>query len=335
MCLRLGWDPSHPAIVLALDTRRALHISVAQDHWTAPPEPTRASFVYDPVQQPLPDPVPTEAPAPVLARFQKLLRLDGPNFQTLQSWILAALRPPKDPSFHDYPILNLLGPEAAGKTVAAKLLTHLIDPTGTPLHALPSTERRLHALAASHHLISIDNPGKINPENSRRLARLAGGIASAYRPFEGMLVRPIILTTREERETRHLTSRLVDVEFPPLDAPRPQSEILAEFEALRPELLGAFLTLLSRQIDHPEPCPPNRKEKNQKIEQSVTALINQSDGTWKGTVTDLLQATGLKISRKAMGQFLKEEENHPSFSVLAQHDRKLGRQLTLAWDTRR
>ena len=124
-----------------------------------------------------------------------------------------------------------------------------------------------------------------------------------------MLVRPILLTTREPRETKHLTAKIVDVEFEPVTNPLPQSEILREFEALQPELLGALLTLLARQFEHPQPVRPNRKEKNQKIEESVTCLLNQHDGHWKGTVTELIQASGLKISTKALGQFLWHEEH--------------------------
>jgi len=179
---------------------------------------------------------------------------------------------------------------------------------------MPSTERRLHILASTHHVIAIDSPGKINPENARRLSRLASGIASTYRLFEGMLVRPILLTTREPHETKHLSSRLVDVEFQPLETPLPQPELLKEFEAIQPEVHGALLTLLARQFNDHKPCPPNRKEKNQKIEESVTALLNQQNGHWEGTVTRLIQATGLKISPKAVGQYLKHED-HPSVEV--------------------
>ena len=154
-----------------------------------------------------------------------------------------------------------------------------------------------------------DSPGRLSPEHSRRLERLAGGIASTYRHYEGMLVRPILLTTREPRETKHLTAKIVDVEFEPVANPRTQAEILREFEALQPELLGALLTLLASQFGHPQPVRPNRKEKNQKIEESVTCLLNQQHGHWEGTATELIQATGLRISTKALGQFLWHEEH--------------------------
>ena len=312
--IRLAWDrfSEPPSIVLALDTLHARHITITQNAWT--PASTPNGFVYHPVQQPLPDPVESDEPEPILRKFQALLRLDDPNFETLQSWLLTALQPAKDPAFHDYPILNFTGPPDSGKTVAAKLITKLIDPTGTPLHSLPTTERRLHILASTHHLIAIDHPGRLSPEHSRRLERLAGGIASTYRHYEGMLVRPILLTTREPRETKHLAAKVVDVEFEPVTNPRTQAEILREFEALQPELLGALLTLLARQFEHPQPCRPNRKEKNQKIVESVTALLNQHDGYWVGTATELVQAASLPISPKAIGQFLRYED-HPMFEV--------------------
>jgi len=119
--IRLAWDcfSEPPSIVLALDTLHARHITITQNHWT--PASTPNGFVYHPVQQPLPDPVKADEPELILRKFQTLLRLDDPNFQTLQSWLLTALQPAKDPAFHDYPILNFTGPPDSGKTVAAKL----------------------------------------------------------------------------------------------------------------------------------------------------------------------------------------------------------------------
>jgi len=71
---------------------------------------------------------------------------------------------------------------------------------------------------------------------------------------------------------------------------------------------------LASQFEHPQPVRPNRKEKNQKIEESVTALLNQQDGRWEGTATELVRAAGLPISPNAIGRYLRDED-HAMFEV--------------------
>jgi hypothetical protein len=289
-----------------------------------------------PIQKPLPNPSPSAedaavspqnavnadaaisptenvSPEAALAPFRRLLRLHQPQhdatWKTLLNWILSAMKPAKNPAFHDYPILNLTGPAASGKTVAAKLLTQLLDPAGIPVHSLPTTERRLHALAAAHHVLAFDNPGKINPEKSRFLSRLSTGIGSLHTQLQGTLVRPIILTTRKHMETRHLANRLVDVELAPVDSPISQQEIWEEFEKQRPQILGALLTLLSRDFDATPSHLPNRKTKRRKIEESIPSLVEQHGGTWSGTVTDLQQALNFPVTVNALGRYLEQTKS--------------------------
>jgi hypothetical protein len=223
------------------------------------------------------------------------------------------MRAPKDAAFHDYPILNLMGSESCGKSVTAKLLTQLIDPTMTPIHSLPTTERRLHGLAAGHHVLTFDETGKINPEKSRYLSRLASGVTSLHKNLEGMLVRPIILTTNEEKETKHLADKIVDIELPPMENPLPPDQIQQQFEAMRSQILGALLTLLALNFNRPTPFLPNRKTKNQKIEKCVTDFLKTQGGSWQGTATDLANHVGRALagplSPKALSQALDEMES--------------------------
>jgi len=301
-------NPVEPAIILALDTRRAWHAAVTRSGWTI--NPSLTTFLFNQVQQILPEPVRSETPEGPLASFRKLLRLDQPShdaaWQTILDWTLAALRPPKDASFHDYPILNLVGPHNSGKSVTAKLLASLIDPSGAPLHSLPTTERRLHGLAATHHVLAFDDPGKINPEKSRHLSRLSSGVASLNPALQGMMVRPVILTTQNEKETRHLSHRVVDVHLPEVETRLPQEQIWKEFEHLRPALLGALLTLLVRDFDQPRYLLPNRKTEKQKIEESVPAFVAEQGGEWSGSVTGLKAALPFEVSIQALGRYLAE-----------------------------
>src|SRR5262249_51240328 len=163
-----------------------------------------------------------------LKPFRKLLRLEqsrhDEDWNNILYWTLSAMQAAKDPALHSYPILNLIGEESCGKSVTAKLLTQLIDPTLTPVHSVPSTEPRLHGIAANHHVMAFDDAGRINPEKSTYLSRLTSGVASLHKDVAGMIVRPIIMTTREEKETRHLSTKVVDVALPPIENPLPEAE---------------------------------------------------------------------------------------------------------------
>src|ERR1043166_7465440 len=234
-------NPVEPAIILALDTRRAWHAAVTRSGWTI--NPSLTTFLFHQVQQILPEP-----------------------------------------------------------------LASLIAPSGAPLHSLPTTERRLHGLAATHHVLAFDDPGKINPEKSRYLSRLSSGVASLNPALQGMLVRPVILTTQNEKETRHLSHRVVDVHLPEVETRLPQEQIWKEFEQLRPALLGALLTLLVRDFDQPRYLVPNRKTEKQKIEESVPAFVAEQGGEWSGSVTGLKAALPFDVSIQALGRYLKETE---------------------------
>jgi len=158
---------------MALDIRRGRHVSVTEEGWFL--HPSQALFRHDPIQHNIDDPIaPIDHPDDALIPFRQLLRLDAARhdetWRSLLDWTLNAMRAPKDAMFHHYPILNLMGEENSGKSVTAKLLTQLLDPTMTPIHSLPTTERRLHGLAANHHILTFDDTGKINPEKSRYLS---------------------------------------------------------------------------------------------------------------------------------------------------------------------
>jgi hypothetical protein len=306
--------PAQTAMLFSLDTRKGRHVAITPEGWSL--QPARIEFVFHPTQQPLPDPEPPkqQTPEEALQPLKKLLRLThnrhAATWTTLVAWLLHALRPAKNPSFHDYPILNLIGPPNSGKTVAAKLLTQLLDPNTIPIQSLPNTERRLHVLAAGQHILAFDNPGKINPEKSRFLSRLSTGVGSLYRHFEGMLVRPIILTSRTREETRRLGTRVVDVELPFIANLLSQGEVWEEFEKVRPQILGALLTLLAQDFNAgPATQLPNRKTKWQKLEESIPYLIGNCGGTWVGTVTELQKALNFPIHVNPLGRYLKQTES--------------------------
>ncbi len=236
--------PEQPAILFALDTRQGRYAAITANGWHI--YSGEGGFQSIDIQRGLPDPVLSIDPAADLHWFRALLRLDAPDhdttWQALLDWILRAFQPLDKPDFRDYPILVLTGPPDAGKTVTAKLLIELLDPTMEPLHVMTRSTRALHRLVAKHHVLAFDDTGKVGVLESQSLRQC--GLT-----WQGGIVRPVILTTRGGDNTRDLPEPMIHVELPRVEKPIPQQEIWRQFEGLRPVVLGAILTVLSRNFN--------------------------------------------------------------------------------------
>ncbi len=241
---RLAWDPcfqepapdansGQPAILYALDTWRGRHAVITANGWRL--RSSGDEYRWNEIQLPLPDPIPTSDPESDLRWFRSLLRLDAKkhnvSWQTLVRWMLRSLQPDDKLDFRGYPILVLTGPPNAGKTIAAKLLTELLDPTTEPVHAIV---KDLQGLIANHHVLLFDDIGKVSPKQAQELMRVG---------------RPLVLTTRSKDDTRDLAKHALHVELPPVENPISQQEIRQQFAGLQATILGAVLTLLSRNFN--------------------------------------------------------------------------------------
>lgn len=262
---RLAWDPSfaeptpdktargninydrstnggQPAIIFALDTWRGRYAVITANGWHL--RSGGGEYRWKEIQLPLPDPLPTYDPASDLGWFRGLLRLDSPkhnaSWQTLVSWMLRALQPDEKLGFQGYPILVLNGPPEAGKTITAKLLAQLLDPTKEPIHSLTGSMRNLQELITNHHILAFDHISKVSPKIAAELC------ATSCRSRHA---RPIILTTRRRDDTLALAERSVYVEMAPGENPIHPYDVWQKFEGLRPTILGAALTLLARTTD--------------------------------------------------------------------------------------
>lgn len=231
-----------PAIVFALDTWRGRDAVITANGWYL--RSGGGEYRWNEIQMPLPDPIPTCDPESDLAWFRNLLRLDAPEhnaaWETLVAWMLRALQPDDRLEFRGYPILIFTGPPDTGKSITAKLLTELLDPTREPIHVLTSSVRRVQGLVANHHVLLFDDTGKVSAERSKLLCGEARQVKFA---------RPVILTTRSKEETRLLAERSMYVEMPPVGKPMHPHDVWQKFEGLRPMILGAVLTLLSRNFN--------------------------------------------------------------------------------------
>jgi hypothetical protein len=154
-----------------------------------------------------------------------------------------------------FPVLLLAASRGSGKTTIAEFLKSLIDPGKAPLIGLTADHHKISVAASRRWVLGYDNVSSINPEQSDLLCRIATGFGFSTRTlfetdgetvFE--LARPQILTSIDHVVTRDdLSDRLLMVQLPPVGKGQRlrKAELDAKLEELRPQLLGALLSVLS------------------------------------------------------------------------------------------
>lgn len=198
----------------------------------------------------LPEPVAPRAGETLRSLLEPFLNLGPTGWPLVAGWLVAALRP-RGP----YPVLKLLGEQGAAKTTTARVLRSVVDPNAAPVRAEPRSTRDLMITAGNGWVICLDNLSSVQADLSDALCRLATGGGFATRTlytdedetiFDAQ--RPAILTSIEEVATRSdLLERSLIVELPVIDEGkrRAEKEFWAEFERLRPRILGALLDAVS------------------------------------------------------------------------------------------
>ena len=172
------------------------------------------------------------------------------NWKLIVSWLVAALRPDGP-----YPVLTLYGEQGSAKSSQELLLRSLIDPSSAPLRTVPRDERDLMIAARNGWVIALDNLSDLPNWLSDGLCRLAtgGGFTTRrlYTDDEEEIFdaqRPVILNGITTIATRaDLVDRSINIDLPqiPDEKRRPEKEIHAEFERVRPQVLGALLDAVS------------------------------------------------------------------------------------------
>jgi hypothetical protein len=217
-------------------------------------------FHQSPTSLPLPGPD-SSGSNDSLQQFAEIFRLTAANRTRTFTWLAAALRP-----VGPYPVLVLRGPAASGKSVLARALRALIDPSTVPLRRLPMRDRELLQLALHNWILVFDQAYRIPTKISEALCALSSGdaleIARADRdPLVLQLARPLILIAPadETRATwtppRTLSNRTLTIDLPPIITLRPEASLWSEFETLRPRILATLATAVAtalgriRQVD--------------------------------------------------------------------------------------
>lgn len=196
--------------------------------------------------------------------LRKLIRTDEQGFILVAAWLLGALsgRGP-------YAILALFGPQGSGKSTTARTLIDLVDPRKASLGAQPREVRDLMIAASNAHVLAYDNLSAIPEWLSDALCRLATGAGyrtrALFEDAEEVLFeasRPIIingivdLIKQGDLADRALAVRL---DLMPPSARKPEAELRAEYEKVRPRIFGVLLDALAmglaREREITEPLP--------------------------------------------------------------------------------
>jgi hypothetical protein len=275
-------------------------------------------FLSGAATAPLPRPIATTAT--VLEQLRPILNIDETALHRAVIWLFKALLPTGP-----YPVLNITGPPASGKSTLARILRTLIDPSAIPLLSPPAAERDLFTLALHTRVLAFDNVNFLSRTMTDALARIAAGTGIAivsHNEFDDpqplALERPIIITGR--RPPAFIDSTL-NIN---LDARKPATlrteNVLAEqIEAAAPAILGSLCAAISESLSTGSATPPAL---GLTTEQTNTALaanplidalhqLLQANNEWTGTPTQLQKA----LSFDGRPQHLSEQLNALPLSI--------------------
>lgn len=165
------------------------------------------------------------------------------------SWLVGATQ-----TRTEYPILMANGSQGSAKTTACRIAAALIDPADPQLVGEYKSGRDLMVASKYSHVMAVDNVSEITDRMSDAFCRLSTGSAGT---MERQLYtnnkisaisakRPLLLNGITQTATRgDILDRMVALR---LEAVTYRPGIFQEFEAARPALLGALLTVVSAAL---------------------------------------------------------------------------------------
>ena len=201
------------------------------------------------------------------------------------------------------PILLWSGPRDSGKTMAARFLLSVIDPTThTRGGGLPSNEQAWKAQANTAKVVLVDNAGHITPAMSDILCRVStGGEVTTRALYTDDTAHvtdlriPVWLTSVDAGVLREdLATRVVKIELTPLDpgVRLAETELVRRQEEARPLITRFLLDLLVEVLGWlPEQSTGGLKTRMGDFEQ-IVRCVDDILGTHG---TDRLGVMGLEL----------------------------------------
>jgi len=191
-------------------------------------------FVTGPGTLPLPRPI--DNTVTLRDHLRPLLNLDGPALERTIVWLFAALRPSAP-----YPALVISGPSASGKSMLARMLRYLIDPSAIPFLIPPATEHDLFTLALHNHILAFDRAGSLRRPILDSLARVAAGAG---------LGRPIIVTVPSNQ--RAAIDNAIRIDLAPIDPAKACTEanLAQKYLVAAPAILGTLCAAVTAALSN-------------------------------------------------------------------------------------
>ncbi len=237
-------DPFTPSrIILDLANSAGEVLEISSQGWQITGN-LRHSFHQSPTALPLPGPDSSTSSQP-LEQFAELFRLTAANRTRAFTWLASALRP-----VGPYPVLVIRGPAASGKSIFARALRALIDPSTVPLRPLPARAGELLPAALQNWILVFDQVYRVPSKMSEALCALSSGdaleITRGARPL--ILITPTDETRPAWSPPRTLSNRTVTIDLTPITALRPEASLWAQFEALRPGILSTLASAVATAL---------------------------------------------------------------------------------------
>ena len=245
--VRVGRDGA--ALYLDLCDARWRAVEIAGAGWSVVEKPT-VKLLRSSSMRELPEP----QAGGMIEELRGFLNVRGDDdFMLVVAWLVAAFR-----DTGPYPVLAINGEQGTGKSIFARMIRALVDPSAAPIRAAPKDDRDLVVSAGNSWALVFDNLSIMPAWFADALCRLATGSGFATRMlhtdrdemiFDG--ARPImlngipLLTDRADLADRAITIHLATLAE---DARNPEDEMLAAFEAKRPVILGALFDAVSAAL---------------------------------------------------------------------------------------
>ncbi|TDO13792.1 hypothetical protein [Halomonas ventosae] len=215
--------------------------------WTLE-EQSELMFCRSESAQPLPEPVPGGS----IDALWKVANVPEQARLLVVAWLVECLRPDTP-----FPVLELLGEQGSGKSGTQSALRRLIDPNAADLRGAPKSAEDLFVSGGVNHVISIENVSHLQAPMQDALCVVATGGGFARRKLYTdsdesviQLKRPVILNGISAAVTQQdLVSRTITVEVPVIHDAQAKDRLEAEFEAKRPEIIGALLDIAARALE--------------------------------------------------------------------------------------
>lgn len=188
---------------------------------------------------------------------RKYLNMEPVQFQLYIAWVIFIIASPKFEA-SKYVFLVLKGSQGTGKSLASKLTKQLIDPNAVGAQMLPGSPRDLAIMLQSVHLMLVDNLRDLTPLISDTLCIAATGGSVPMRK----------LYTDDEQKALYLHGAILFNGIHPFlgqsdfadrctvlellaiapEARKSEAQMLEEFEADCPVILGGLYQLISKTL---------------------------------------------------------------------------------------